>query len=127
MECVLYNFMGGSDGRKPIGNLIFDGSGDLYGVTNGDSQPSGVFEMASANCGEGAVEPLFAFPEQGAGLASGLVRDSAGNLYGAAPLGGNGYGSVYKLTSTGNGWSYFSLHDFTGGTDGAHPQGQAGA
>jgi uncharacterized repeat protein (TIGR03803 family) len=124
-ECVLYNFTGAADGRKPIGNVIFDRSGNLYGVTNGDSQPSGVFELPPAGCGQGAVTPLFDFvPGEGAYLASGLVMDAAGNLYGAAPLGGAyGYGSVYKLTPISDGWSYSSLHDFTGGSDGSSPQG----
>jgi len=125
IECVLYNFTGEADGRKPIGNLIFDRSGDLYGVTNGDSQPSGLFELPPAGCNSGTVSPLFAFlPPGGASLASGLVMDAAGNLYGSAPLGGQyGLGSVYKLKWTGTEWSYFTEHDFTGGTDGAHPQG----
>ncbi len=125
MECVLYNFTGTTDGRKPIGNVIFDGSGNLYGVTNGDWQPSSIFELPPAGCDHGTVNPLFNFlPEEGAHLASGLVRDSNGNLYGAAPFGGaNGYGSIYKLTFTISGWSYSSMHDFTGGADGANPQG----
>ena len=124
-ECVLYSFTGMSDGRKPIGNVIFDGVGNLYGVTNGDSQPSGVFELPPTGCGYGTVTPLFDFlPREGADLGSGLVMDAAGNLYGVAPLGGAyGYGSVYKLTSTANGWSYSSMYDFTGGTDGSTPQG----
>lgn len=124
-ECALYSFTGGTDGRKPMGKVILDRSGNLYGVTNGDWQPSGVFELPAADCNHGAVDPLFDFlPQQGADLASGLVMDSAGNLYGAAPFGGKyGYGSVYKLTPTGNGWSYSSVHDFTGGADGAGPAG----
>ncbi len=124
-ECVLYSFTGGPDGRKPVGSVIFDPSGNLYGVTNGDSQPSSVFELPPAECGRGTATPLFKFlPDQGAHLASGLVRDSDGNLYGAAPFGGKyGYGSIYKLTLTGTAWSYSSMYDFTGGPDGSNPQG----
>jgi uncharacterized repeat protein (TIGR03803 family) len=126
-ECALYSFTGGTDGRKPIGNVIFDGTGTLYGVTNGDWQPSGVYALTStAGCSQGAVLPLFSFlPGEGQHLASGLVMNSAGNvMYGAAPFGGKyGFGSIYKLTSTGNGWSYSPVYDFTGGSDGATPQG----
>ena len=123
-ECVLYNFAGGSDGRKPMGNLIY-ASGNLLGVTNGDWQPSSVFALPPSDCGNGIVTPLLNFlPGEGAHLTSGLVADSAGNLYGAAPLGGaNGFGSVYKLTFASNGWSYSSMYDFTGGADGSNPQG----
>lgn len=124
-ECVLYSFTGGSDSRKPMGNVMFDPSGNLYGTTNGDWQPSSVFKLPPAGCGAGFVTPLFDFlPGQGQHLASGLVMDAFGNLYGAAPSGGKyGYGSVYKLTSTGDSWSYSSVYDFTGGSDGASPQG----
>ena len=108
-----------------MGNVIFDRAGNLYGITNGDWQPSGIFELPPASCGSGTVPPLFDFLSgEGADLVSGLVMDAAHNLYGAAPLGGAyGYGSVYKLTSTAIGWSYSSMYDFTGGADGANPQG----
>src|SRR5690242_11722430 len=35
VETVLYSFSGGSDGRYPIGGLIRDGAGNLYGTTIG--------------------------------------------------------------------------------------------
>jgi uncharacterized repeat protein (TIGR03803 family) len=45
-----------------------------------------------------------------------------GNLYGTTLAdGAYGYGSVFKLTPGGDGWTYTSLHDFTGGNDGANP------
>jgi uncharacterized repeat protein (TIGR03803 family) len=34
-ETILHNFKGGSDGAYPIGNLIADASGSLYGTTTG--------------------------------------------------------------------------------------------
>jgi uncharacterized repeat protein (TIGR03803 family) len=125
-SCVLYSFKGLSDGRKPITSVIFDRSGDMYGTTNGDWQPSSVFELPPSGCGAGSVTPLFDFlPGQGEHLASGLIMDaSATNLYGVAPLGGaHGFGSIYKLTVAGSGWAYSSVYDFTGGSDGANPQG----
>jgi uncharacterized repeat protein (TIGR03803 family) len=51
-----------------------------------------------------------------------LAMDAAGNLYGTTYGDGlYGYGSVFKLTRSQNGWTYSSLHDFTGGTDGSNP------
>ena len=51
-----------------------------------------------------------------------LLMDTGGNLYGTTFGDGQyGYGSVFKLTRSGGGWSYTSLHDFTGGSDGANP------
>jgi hypothetical protein len=58
-----------------------------------------------------------------AGTAGNLVRDNAGNLYGATWSGGAyGKGGVFTLSPTSNGWTY-SIHDFTGGPDGANPVG----
>jgi uncharacterized repeat protein (TIGR03803 family) len=34
-ETVLYNFTGGADGGFPLGGLIRDSAGNLYGTTNG--------------------------------------------------------------------------------------------
>lgn len=48
--------------------------------------------------------------------------DAAGNLYGTTYAGGvNAKGSVFKLSPSGSGWQYTSLHDFTGGLDGGFP------
>ena len=50
--------------------------------------------------------------------------DGAGNLYGTTVgAGAYGYGSVFKLSPSNDGWTYTSLHDFTGGIDGAYPYG----
>ena len=53
-----------------------------------------------------------------------LLFDQAGNLYGTTFAdGANGWGSVFKLTPSMGGWTYTSLHDFTGGSDGGYPVG----
>jgi uncharacterized repeat protein (TIGR03803 family) len=41
IETVLHSFGGGTDGAMPIGNLVFDNLGDLYGVT----QKGGAFNL----------------------------------------------------------------------------------
>ena len=49
----------------------------------------------------------------------GLIRDSAGNLYGTTFAGGTyGAGAVFEISSTG---VYTTLYNFTGGTDGDRP------
>jgi uncharacterized repeat protein (TIGR03803 family) len=45
---------------------------------------------------------------------------SGGTLYGTTNGGGTGYGTVFKLTSTGK---EIVLHTFTGGVDGGSPEG----
>src|SRR5271167_3361532 len=37
--------------------------------------------------------------------------------------GANGIGSVFELSTSGGGWSYRDLNDFTGGNDGKLPTG----
>jgi len=56
--------------------------------------------------------PKGAYPD------AGVIRDSAGNLYGTTVGGGTGFGVVYKVDTSGH---EKVLHSFTGGTDGASP------
>jgi uncharacterized repeat protein (TIGR03803 family) len=45
------------------------------------------------------------------------VLDSAGNLYGVAPLGGaNGKGMAYELSPSSTGWTFTDIYDFTNTT-----------
>ncbi len=49
--------------------------------------------------------------------------DSAGNLYGTTRCdGANQQGSVFELSPSGSGWTYRTLHDFSG-PDGKGPWG----
>ena len=58
----------------------------------------------------------------GAAPDAGLTLDAAGNLYGTASAGGNGFsGTVYKLTHRGTGWTFNPLYNFAGGNDGVVP------
>jgi len=56
---------------------------------------------------------------------AGVIFDQAGNLYGVTEYGGAyNKGTVYQLTPSPSGpWTENVLYSFTGGTDGARPQG----
>jgi uncharacterized repeat protein (TIGR03803 family) len=56
--------------------------------------------------------------KDGAFPAAGLIRDSAGNLYGTTSYGNGHAGSVFKLDSSGK---LTVLHTFRGGAGGARP------
>jgi uncharacterized repeat protein (TIGR03803 family) len=46
---------------------------------------------------------------------AGLVRDTAGNLYGATSYGGAGFGgTVFELSPVGDTWTFTLLYSFTG-------------
>jgi uncharacterized repeat protein (TIGR03803 family) len=67
--------------------------------------------------------PLYSFTggNDGNNPIAGLVQASDGNLYGTAPDGGtNGYGTVFRITTSG---TLTPLYSFTGGYDGADPRG----
>ncbi|MGA2371907.1 MAG: choice-of-anchor tandem repeat GloVer-containing protein [Candidatus Korobacteraceae bacterium] len=122
-EQMIYQFNDGDSGQGPTG-LISDAAGNLYGTTfTGGSGGSGtVFELSPSN-GSWIFSVLYSFSgTSGSGPSAGVVMDAAGNLYGTTNrTGGDNRGVVFKLTRSGSAWIYSSLHDFTGGADGANP------
>jgi uncharacterized repeat protein (TIGR03803 family) len=122
---VIHVFQGPpNDGSDPEGGLTADGSGNFYGATagGGPSSSGALFEVTPNGNSWTYSVPFTGFV--GAGIVGSLVRDANGNLYGTAYDGGSaGTGAVFKLTPSGGGWTYTSLHDFTGGVDGANPFG----
>ncbi len=96
-------------------------AGNLYGSTAADGPNGGgtVFELSA---GTWNFNLLYGF-SGGGGPEESLSMDSAGNLYGTATYdeGAFGYGSVFELTPSANGWIYTDLYDFTGGNDGRKP------
>lgn len=125
---VLYAFTGGSDGAYPMGNLIRDELGNLYGTTQagGDSACNG----NNSGCGTvfkvdltGKETTLYSFTWTGGDGAypyAGLARDSQGNLYGTTVEGGSyGCGTVFRVEQPGK---ETVLHNFSGkGNDGCQP------
>ena len=128
----LHTFAGPpGDGQAPVGGLIHDSAGNLYGTTAGGGtwQSGTVFELSKG----GAETILYNFggSSDGGGPSANLIRDAAGNLYGTTAGGGIDYGSqpcdgtsdlgcgvVFKVTPSGQ---EAVLYTFTGGTDGGVP------
>lgn len=131
-ETVLYRFTGGSDGGQPgYGDLTFDGAGNIYGTTSYGGEGCAAY----AGCGvvfkltrSGAAwteSVLYHFQESdGQTPFSGVIFDSAGNLYGTLVYGGtNGEGVVYELTPSEGGWTQTTLYNFGRAPDGGNPFG----
>ena len=121
-EQVLYSFTNGSDGRSPSGGVVFDSAGNLFGsaANNGQNFGGTVFEL-SPGSGGWAFNLLYSLSGR-MGPEASLTLDSAGNIYGTTFQDGvNELGSVFELSPSNGGWIYTDLHDFAGGSDGAHP------
>jgi len=118
-ETVLYSFTDNNgDGAYPIGGVIRDDAGNLYGTTSDGGQfgIGIVFEVDKT----GKETVLYPFGQNsGDGLYpfAGLVRDAEGNLYGTTEFDANGPGAVFEVTPSGD---ETILHNFAG-SDGADP------
>jgi hypothetical protein len=140
------------DGATPEGSVIIDNAGNLYGTTGyggtgscallgGPVGCGTVYELSPpAQAGDPWTEKVL-YSLQGGNdgyVATGnLVFDRAGNLYGATLFGGGqgttcdslyggNCGTVFELSppkTEGSPWTEVVLHSFSGGTDGAVPNG----
>jgi uncharacterized repeat protein (TIGR03803 family) len=130
-ETVLHSFTGVTDAANPVGNLVRDAAGNLYGTSYGP--PFGaVYKMDPG----GNTALLYSFkgpPNDGALPQAGLIRDSTGNLYGTTLAGGNGpcgpdpakpigCGTVFKLDSNGQETVLFNFQEGVRGLT-ANPSG----
>lgn len=104
---TLYDF-DATNGSNPMGGLIMDAEGSLYGTTYyGGTTDSGVIYKLTYNGASYSTTPVILAEFDGAQNASptsSLTVDGAGNLYGTTYFtssGGNGYGTVYRLSDTG--------------------------
>jgi len=131
-KSTIYSF-NGTDGAAPQARLIFDNAGNLYGTAAGGG-PAGdgiVFKLAPPAV-PGTTWTLtalykFAGGNDGAYPLSGLVFDTAGNLYGTTLFGGGPPqgGIVFQLAPPavpGGDWTESVLYRFTYGSDGANPE-----
>jgi uncharacterized repeat protein (TIGR03803 family) len=136
-EKTLVTFKG-SNGEGPIAPVVFDVTGNLYGITcEGGANGNGiVFKLTPSSHGAWKESVLYSFPtshnpKNPWGPASGVIFDAAGNLYGTTYYGGSsvgtyycpmGCGTVYKLTPTASGaWKETTLYSFKEEADGGNP------
>jgi uncharacterized repeat protein (TIGR03803 family) len=130
---VIHSF-DGDDGEEPQGRLVVGSDGKLYGTTAlGGSKNRGVIYRIATT---GEYERLYSFPAlsdfnefgaainaTGANPRAGLILASDGNYYGTAYQGGgNGFGTLYRMTVGNGGVDVSTVHSFGGWPfDGAFP------
>lgn len=128
-ETVIYDFKDGNDGDGPIGGLLMDAKGVLYGTTqNGGVMNDGiVFKLSPPKTAGGSWNEhvLYSFCAatncaDGAHPVAGLTLGKKGVLFGTTQFGGNGAfnpneGTAFQLTppATKSGaWTETVLHNF---------------
>ncbi len=138
-ESVLYEFQGGgADGYSPVGALVQDGSGNLYGATEFGyshvfplSLNNGtVFKLTRGPNNQWSESIVYGFCAQfycadGSQPEAGVILDNAGNLYGTTfSAGASDWGVVYKLIpQNGGSWLESTIYSFQGYASGLSPGG----
>jgi uncharacterized repeat protein (TIGR03803 family) len=115
-ETVLHSFTGGADGVIPVGGLLRDAAGNLYGTTSqGGTSNDGILFKISPSGKETILHTFTGSAKDGKYPSyTSLLTDAEGNLYGVTEEGGSADGGIlYKLSKTGK---LTILHSFTGGT-----------
>lgn len=122
-------------GNAPDSRPLFGPDGHLYGVTvdGGIHTNSGnVYQLTppvsickTAFCPWTETDLHDFTMQDGANPTEGdLVWDQQGNIYGTTANGGAfGYGVVYEMMHSQNGWTQIPIYSFTGGADGKEPAG----
>ena len=139
-ETILYRFQGETDGAQPMGGLLFDRAGNIYGATQQggyQGSPCGgygcgtIFELIAGGgaWGENVLHLFKQADNAQGGVADGafpngdLAFDTAGNLYGTTVRGGaDGVGSIFRLRLSGSGWTEDTIYSFNGNDAGEVPQ-----
>jgi uncharacterized repeat protein (TIGR03803 family) len=125
-EKDIYRFANGANGAQPSnGDLAFDSAGNIYGTTSaGGAYNMGVvFELVRGH-GKWQEIVLHSFGAVGDGSVpiAGVIRDSAGNLYGTTSAGGTANdGTVFQLVPSGSVYTENVLWNFQGQNDGLVP------
>jgi uncharacterized repeat protein (TIGR03803 family) len=107
-ETLLHSFSGPKDGSSPVGGVLFDTAGNLYGTTtSGGAEANGtVYELTPPAAGrkvwkQTTLKAFEEYPDGGSPNGT-LIADEQGNLYGTTQFGTNSaksyeVGTVFEL------------------------------
>ena len=117
---TLYSFTGLADGGEPLGGLVIDKAGVLYGTTVRGGVGSGtIFRLDPATKAFTTLHQFgVASAEDGVGPDAAMVLGSSGLLYGTASAGGpHGSGTVFSIDPSSG--AFTLLHGFDYHVDGS--------
>jgi uncharacterized repeat protein (TIGR03803 family) len=115
---IVYNFPNLANGYSPIGSLIEDNTGVLYGATNSTLSGYGAaFKINKDGTGYTVLKHFsnvaeLTYPNDG-------LRLYGEYLYGVTNFSASGKGGVFRVKTDGTG--YEVIHEFAGASDGANP------
>ncbi len=119
IETVLHDFQGGSDGSNPIAGVVQGSYGNISTTSVGGTNGGGTAFILN--------NPMFlySFPGNNYNLPwpgpwSNFAYGAIGPTGTTFADGAHQYGSVFYMYGCA-GWGAVTLHDFTGGLDGAYP------
>ena len=104
--------------------IAIDNRDNLY--ISVDIAAGGIVELSPGPNGTWVESNSYGFTGtyDGSDPVAPVIFDANGNVYGTALNGGGyGVGTVFELVPVGNQWLERTLHTFTGGLDGAYPEG----
>ena len=114
---LLHTFEGGaSDGASPLGGLVLDGLGNIYGTTymGGSADLGTFFKITTTGTGFTVLHGFTGAPgptADGANPMGTLAYDGVGTFYGTTEGGGEfGWGTVFMVDTSGT--TFKVLHSF---------------
>jgi uncharacterized repeat protein (TIGR03803 family) len=115
---TLHSFAGGTDGGFPYAALVEGNDGTYYGTTLSGGTNNG-WGTAFAIAPDGTYRNVHSFTggSDGGSPQGNLTLGLDGNLYGSAPEGGAGSGTVFRMSALG---AVTPVYSFTG-PDGSSP------
>ncbi len=129
MESVISSFSGvNGDGGQPLGNLVMDYRGNLYGTTSsgGNLENKGTVYKITPSGKKSIIYVFTGINGDGANPTSNLIIDKDGSLYGTTQYGGlncninpAGCGTVFKITPDNKESILYKFSGING--DGANP------
>ena len=138
-EQTLYSFAGDANTANPVGGLISDAAGDLFGTTQysvsafgSPRGPGTVFELVNTGTVSNPIysstlTTLWSFSfSEGSNPLAGVISDPAGDLFGTTQnTGAYGWGTVFELVNTGTVsnpvYSEQTLYSFSDNSDSGNP------